>query len=406
MKERLTRNIGLKILSLLLAVLLWVIILNVDDPVKTESFSNIPVNKINENVLKSKDQVYEVVSGDTVDVKVKGKRSIIEKLKKEDFQAIADLSQLSVVDAAPINISIPRYEGMVEIVERDTFTMKVRLEKLDTQQFRVDVVEKGTVSEGYYIKEKTARPNMIQVSGAATMINKIDKVVVEVDVGNADESFKVEAVPKVYDKNGTLMDSSKMTFNYEKVKVAVNLLKTKTVSLFIDLTGKPFYGYQYVNFEYEPKQVVIAGEQDELDKVQYIKGEYNINNKSADFETEVDIKDFIKNDVILIDENQNAVINVDIEKLDSKDVSFNTGDIDIRNLPDGMNVKFNSKDIIKVSVYADQETLSTLTKYTLRPYIDMTDETSGSKYVNIQFDTSDTNINVSSPSINVTLSRD
>lgn len=406
MKERLTRNIGLKILSLLLAVLLWVIILNVDDPVKTESFSNIQVNKINENVLKSKDQVYEVVSGDTVDVKVKGKRSIIEKLKKEDFQAIADLSQLSVVDAAPINISIPRYEGMVEIVERDTFTMKVRLEKLDTQQFRVDVVEKGTVSEGYYIKEKTARPNMIQVSGAATMINKIDKVVVEVDVGNADESFKVEAVPKVYDKNGTLMDSSKMTFNYEKVKVAVNLLKTKTVSLFIDLTGKPFYGYQYVNFEYEPKQVVIAGEQDELDKVQYIKGEYNINNKSADFETEVDIKDFIKNDVILIDENQNAVINVDIEKLDSKDVSFNTGDIDIRNLPDGMNVKFNSKDIIKVSVYADQETLSTLTKYTLRPYIDMTDETSGSKYVNIQFDTSDTNINVSSPSINVTLSRD
>lgn len=404
MKERLTRNVGLKILSLLLAALLWIVIVNVDDPVITESFPNIPVTKINENVLKSKDWIYEVISGDSVDVKVKGKRSIIESLNTSDFQVTADLSQLSIVDAVPINISIPNYSE-VEIVERDNYTMKVRLEELVTKQFRIDVVEKGTVSEGYYVKEKTARPNMIMVSAAKSIISKIKEVVVEVDVSNANESYKVKAIPKVYDNNGTLMDSSKMTFNNEEVEVAVNLLQTKTVNLFIDLKGTPFYGYEYVNFVFEPKQVVIAGEKDELDKVQYIKGEYSINNKSEDIVDEVNIKDFIKDDVILIDENQNAVINIDIEKQNSKEISFSPSDIDIRNLPDGKKVNFNSNDLISVDVYGDEEVLSTVSKYTLRPYIDMKDEPIGTKFENIQFDIADADFKVSTPSVSITLTK-
>jgi YbbR domain-containing protein len=404
MKERLTRNIGLKILSLLLAGLLWVVILNVDDPVKSETFTDIAVTKINENVLKSKDKVYEVVSGETINVKVKGKRSIIESLKNSDFQVIADLSQLSIVDAVPINVSVPKYGDEIEIVDRDKFSMKVSLENFNTQQFRIDVVEKGTVAEGYYIKEKTARPNIIQVSGAESVVGKIREVDVEIDVWNASESFTEKAVPKVYDNNGTLMDSSKMTFNYEEVDVSVDLLKTKTVKLYIELKGTPFYGYEYVNFEYEPKEVVIAGEQEELDKVQYIKGEYNIDNKREDIVDEVNIKDFIKEDVILIDENQNAVINIDIEKLAIKEISFGINEIEIRNLPDVMVANITNNGIISTNVYGNLDKLKTVTKTTIKPYIDLADAQIGTKLVNIQFDTSESEITISNPSISVSIS--
>lgn len=404
MKERLTRNTSLKILSLLLAVLLWIVIINVEDPVITASFANIEVVKVNENVLKSKDQVYEVISGDTVDIKVKGKRTKIESLKISDFQVTADLSKLSIVDAVPISITIPKYGDAIEIVDRDIFTMKVRLENLSTKQFRIDVVERGTVSDGYYVKEKTARPNMIQVSAAETIVNKIQEVVVEVDVANANESFKVTTIPKVYDKNGSLMDPSKMSFNYDEVEVAVNLLQTKTVSLFIDLKGTPFYGYQYVNFRYEPQQVVIAGEKEELDKIQYIKGEYVINNKSEDVAGEIDIKDFIKEDVILIDENQNAVINLDVIKLDNKEVSYNTKEIEIRNLPAGMKLAFNNEELVEAKIFASKEAIATINKYSLTPYIDMEDETAGTKFVTIQFDKPDEVISTSSPNISVTIS--
>ncbi|MDF2804622.1 MAG: hypothetical protein K0S61_4527, partial [Anaerocolumna sp.] len=142
MKEKLTKNLGLKILSLFVAILLWVVILNVDDPVVQEKFNNITVTKINENELKQKDKTYEVISGETVDVNVKAKRSIMQVLKKTDIQAVADLSQLSVVNATTIDVTIPKYGDLVEI-KQSTSTMKVSLENLKTEQFMVNVVTNG-----------------------------------------------------------------------------------------------------------------------------------------------------------------------------------------------------------------------------------------------------------------------
>lgn len=404
MKERLTRNIGLKILSLLVAVLLWIVILNIDDPVIAKNFHDIPVTKLNENALKQKDKVYEVVTGDTVDVTVKGKRSIIESLKTSDFQAIADLSQLSVVNAVPIEVTVPKYGDNVEIDQKNS-TMTVNLENLKTEQFRIDVVEKGTAAEGYYVKETTTSPNIIQVSGAQSVIDKIKEVVVEVDVSNARKSFQETVAPKVYDKNGSLMDSSNITLSYEDVEVSVNLLQTKTVNLYIQLTGTPPEGYEYVKFEYEPKQVVIAGEQNELDKVQYIMGEYNIDNQREDLEDEVNITDFITNDVILIDENQNAVINLDVEKMDSKDISMSSGDVDIKNLPDGTIANFNTEGTITVKIFGKKEVLATINKYNINPYIDLKDTKTGTRVMDIQFDPPDNSIIISDTSISVTINK-
>ncbi|MGB8453995.1 MAG: CdaR family protein [Anaerocolumna sp.] len=404
MKEKLTRNTGLKILSLLVAFLVWVVILNVDDPVIAHTYNDITVTKINENAIAQEGKVYDVVSGDKVDVKVKAKRSIIENLKKTDFQAVADLSKLSIVKAVPIDVTVPQYGDKVEIIQADN-TMQVNLENLKTQQFRIDVETTGTVADGFYIKDKTSSPNIIQVSGAESVINKIQDVIVEVNVGNARESFKETGViPKVYDKNGTLMDSGKMELSYEEVDVSVDLLNTKTVNLFIELKGTPYPGYKYGIPDYEPKQVVIAGEQSELDKVQYIMGEYNVDNKNTDIEDEVNIADFIKNDVILIDDNQTAVINVKVEKLKSKDISYNSSDIELRNLPAGLVALFNGNEAIQVEITGEDDALSGINKFNLKPYIDLADTDIGTKQFELEFSPPGSGIIISNTSISLTIS--
>lgn len=402
MKEKLTKNLGLKILSLFVAILLWVVILNVDDPMVQEKFNNITVTKVNENELKQKDKTYEVISGETVDVTVKAKRSIMQDLRKTDIQAVADLSQLSVVNATTIDVTIPRYGDLVEI-KQSTSTMKVSLENLKDEQFKINIVANGKVADGYYVKDKMASPNMIIVTGAESVVKQIKEVVVDVDVTNARASFQNTTVPKVYDNNGKLMDSDKISLNFNEVEVTVNLLQTKTVNLFIKLTGTPAPGYEYVNFEYEPKEVTIAGEQSELDKVQYIKGEYNIDNKQDDVEETIDISDFIKNDVILIDENQNAVINIDIEKKNSKDINYNSTDIEMKNLKEGYIAKLNTEDLINVVVYGKEDILSGVNKYNLRPFIDLTNIEPGINIVDVQFNSVD-DVTLLSPSVIVMVS--
>lgn len=387
MKEKLTRNLGLKLLSLFMAILTWLIILNIADPVKERSFNDIEVTIINENALAQKDKVYEVVSGNTVNVTIRAKRSVLESLNKSDVKAVADLSELSVVNAAEIKVTVPGHERDIIDKTQNISTMKVSLENLKTEQFRINVVADGEVASGYYIKEKLASPNIIQVSGAETVVSKIKEVVVEVDVAGKRQSFTDTAVPKVYDNNGTLMDSGKLNLSVEEVEVTVNLLQTKTVRLYIEVAGKPYPGYN-VEIDYEPKQVVIAGEKDELDKVPVIYGEYNISNQREDMEDQVNIADFITKDVILIDENQTAAIKVKIEKMDSKDLSYDSSEIELRNIPNGLAAKTGTSNM-HVILYGNSEYLNMLNKYNLKPYIDLKGAKVGTDYFNVGLDLPD-----------------
>ena len=90
MKEKLTRNIGVKILSLLLATILWLVITNVNDPVQYKTFSDMQVTIKNESMVKNSKQSYEILEGEVVDFKVVARRSIIQNLKEYDFD-VADL---------------------------------------------------------------------------------------------------------------------------------------------------------------------------------------------------------------------------------------------------------------------------------------------------------------------------
>ncbi len=403
MKEILTRNLGLKILSLSIAFLLWLIVINIEDPVIVGNFEEISVTVINEDALDSIDKVYDVVSGELIDIKVRGKRSVIENLSRTDFIATADLEELSFVNAMEIKVSVPRYSNQVEIVEQSVSTMSISIEDIVTEQFRIDIIERGTIKEGYYINEKTASPNLVQLKGAQSVISKIKEVVVGVDVTNADETFTIPATPQVYDHNGTLMNSEKMEFSNTEFNITVTLLETKTVQLFLELEGTPGYGYDYVSFEYEPKEVEIAGTKEELAKVPHIIGSYNINGAREDIEDEANINDFIDKDVILIDNNQNAVINVDIERLETKDVVFPISNIKFRNLPENVTVTFDLSGPLTTKVTGLQNTITSINANNINPYIDLSDFQGNSGNATILFDPSIKEVSLSELSVPIKL---
>ena len=112
MRERLTYNFGLKILSLAFAVLVWLVVLSIEDPVYTREFSDISVTEINGDQITEAGKAYSYVGGNTVSVKVKGKTSIVNRLSKDDLLAVADLSTLSITGAVMVDVSCPKYPNL------------------------------------------------------------------------------------------------------------------------------------------------------------------------------------------------------------------------------------------------------------------------------------------------------
>ena len=67
MKERLTNNLGLKILAVVIAVFMWLIMVNVSNPLVTDS-QEVTVDMINADVLEKSHLTYEIIGKKTVTI--------------------------------------------------------------------------------------------------------------------------------------------------------------------------------------------------------------------------------------------------------------------------------------------------------------------------------------------------
>ena len=109
-KYKLTTNLGLKIMAFVFSVFLWLIVVNIDNPVSNTTFNNIPVTIVNDDIIKSSGEVYQVVGEQTVSVVVSATREVRQRLSADDIIATADIKEMDTsTGLVPIKISIPDY---------------------------------------------------------------------------------------------------------------------------------------------------------------------------------------------------------------------------------------------------------------------------------------------------------
>ena len=81
-------NMWMKILSVVIAVLIWLFVANTNDPVVTKRFYSIPVKVMNEDALTKRGYAYEILDGEEVNITVKGKSSIVRSMGISDFRQL------------------------------------------------------------------------------------------------------------------------------------------------------------------------------------------------------------------------------------------------------------------------------------------------------------------------------
>lgn len=83
MKYKFTRNMGLKLLSLFVAFGIWLLVLNVNDPMSVRLFRDVKIQQENVESVTALDKVLDVVEddvyGDTVIIKVKERKSVLKR---------------------------------------------------------------------------------------------------------------------------------------------------------------------------------------------------------------------------------------------------------------------------------------------------------------------------------------
>lgn len=390
MKKMLLDNIGLKIISVIFAILLWIIVSNVDDSYVTQRFSNIKVDIINENQLAEKKKSWTVLEGDRVTVTLKAKRSVFDKIDPEtDIVATADLSKLSITNAVLIDVSVRKYSDEIkEISLGKVNTLKLYLEDTKTEQFPVTIELEGEVGKGYAIASKSAVPNLVNVTGPQSLVDKVDEVQVQLNVQGETMSKVVQLEPVYYDRNDRKLDGTRLTCNVDTIQVKLTIYESRVVPVVVNTVGKPAPGYGVAEIVYEPKEVNVAGKEETLDKISsLVIHDINVSGKTADFEVTVDAKDYLPKNVVLGHENFEIMIRVKIERMVEKTFVIKNSDIAFVDLPAGYSATIQNPDNeYQVSIQGYNKALSSLNLKDLHPRINLENVSIGEHKVYVLFD--------------------
>lgn len=387
MRKRIESDLLLKILSVVFAFLLWMFVINTDNPVIKKTFSDVPVDMLNEQVLDELNQTYKIESGDTVSFTVKGKKDIVDRLTKSDFRATADVSSMSDVHAIPIKVEALRYKSQLD-VDTGNATVKVVLEDVKSDQIPVVMEIKGKPASGYTVSIQTATPNLISISGPKSVVSRIKQIVAVVNVSGVKKDVTMTQSVKCYDEDGDEVSQERIKLDTNKIKVKIGLSRTKVVPFKVDTKGSTGKGYVLGSIDYQPKHIEITGSKEDLDKVDSIKlAKLDISDSTKSIEKTIKASDIKLPDGISfvksVDKIKNVVIRANIEKKKSRTLTIPTSQIALINNTKNYAVTFDDQEI-KVKISGLRSVIDKVVVKDLNPKLDMRLYEPGTHTVQIQ----------------------
>lgn len=379
MRKLLTNNLGLKLLSIISAVMLWLIIVSINDPVIYQDFTGIRVTMLNEDAVTDKDKVYRIEdNSDIISIKVRAKRSELQKLSSEDFTATADMEKnIKFDNLVGIEVTCSSLNVRTTDITKSRENVVISIEDASSEQFNVGVNQSGTEGEGYKVGTAVPEQSLIQISGPASVIAEIARVEVDLNVtGFTTDQIKNCAI-KILDSDNNQIDTTYLEYNGKTtgMNVHVTMFKKKKVRLRVDYTGTPGDGYSFKELTFKPETLEIAGTEEDIADLREINipGEaVNIDGITEDTQINVDVTRYLPENIRLGNERDASIaVEVTLEKKQGKTVRIPVSDIELKNVPQGLEVDFDKLKEIEIIVMGTSAELAELNENEILAGLDL-----------------------------------
>lgn len=350
MEKLLTRNLGLKLASLLLAFVLWFLVAQIYDPKDTVTFNNIQVRLINTELLDEEGKVYEVLdNSNLVRVTVTGPQSIVKsELRRSDIVAEADMSKLTDINTIAITYYCENISNDSVEIKGNHDSVRLNVEDKTSKWIKLESNTIGDVASGYMIGNVTLDQTNIEVTGPKSAISQVDHAGVDINVTDSTTSLSANVDIKLYDADDNELVLESVKKNVDSAYMTVEVLATKEVPVEIEYMGVPEDGYMATGeVESSVPTVRIAGTVSTLVGISAItvpEDRMNITGQSDNLVDIINLKEYLPANVRLADKSFDGKITatVYIEPIVSKDLTVAAENISVTGVPDGMEAEITS----------------------------------------------------------------
>lgn len=375
-------NFKTKAFAVILGCAFWLISMSAIDPVTRTTFDDIPINVINADSISDLNKTYDLGDISTVDVTLEDKNSILNSLNENDIKATIDLSKLSSVNSVEVEVTVDN--NTTDIVKIKDSIIKVSLEDISYAEFPVEIETKGKPESGFSIKEIELNRLTATVIGAESQINKIEKVVAELNIQNVKDGDTISFIPVVYDKNGDVVDKDKLNFNNESFSATIYLERTKTIPLNITAYDDNGSAGQIKDISYETQEITISGLSEDLEKIDALDIKIPVKiDISDDNNTKltkvITLSDYLPEGISLVNGEQKVTITITYEPYPTTTVNVNSSQLKLNNTNEDFNYTLQQQTI-PIQVMAPQDIISTFKSEDLSITVNVADITAPGTY--------------------------
>ncbi|MDY3821654.1 MAG: CdaR family protein [Eubacteriales bacterium] len=221
-----TKNLALKIVSLLFAMLIWGYVMVEVNPKRVKTITDVPISFSGESSLHDRGLA---VRGDrddilrNVTVRVKVQLTDYTGLDASDISASVSLRPVNKADTYKLKIDATSSLGTVENVSPSEITIEV--DELATMLVPIDVEYSGELPYGYWKSEPTLASQSIKVSGPRDDVSTISKAICTIDLEDRTTSYNEAILLKYVDKNGDEIDTALFLDTLPSVVVKMDVMR-------------------------------------------------------------------------------------------------------------------------------------------------------------------------------------
>ena len=281
----LRNNWGIALLSLLLAISLWVFVTDRENPDRSGPVpGTVPIERAN----VPPDEAICSISEESVTVRARAPESVLERLTAADFRATIDLRDVSAEEAT-VAVLVESKEARADVVTVSPSQVRVRLESVTSRTVPVRANPLGTPLRGFEQETIVVEPAEAVVTGPLCLVGRVERVTADVNLTGREIAFEETLLLQAEDELGGLIRG--VNVEPERVMVRVGIRQVEFPATFIvrpDVLGLPADGYRVTAVQVDPPTVVVTGPPEVLESI----------DATAGIETEAVSIDEAKADVI------------------------------------------------------------------------------------------------------------
>lgn len=359
-----------KALSVLIALVLWLYVVNVVNPSTEHTYRGITPVFVGEETIRTSQNLM-VVGKYTVDVKISGSRKDIRSLDKNDIRVEVDLSTLTGPGTYELPITIAPLSSAYTIRRKYPEKLEVTVDKEIVKVLPAEISMDDLVADGYIINHDgiTKFPHEVRLVGRQEEIDKIARVMVEIPQKKLKSSITGKMEFHYYDGEGKQIKKSSVTADCDAIDVSIPVYKQKELPLYVDVNGSEAFK-SHVRANFEPQTILVAGEESVIEQMTGISaGSVEISEIDSGILKEFELS--MPEGIINLSGLESVSANVSLDGLGKKTVT--TSLIEITNtdsLPTGYKVRPYTKKL-SVELLGTHEALEKVSSGNVRAIVDL-----------------------------------